>query len=322
MSTRATSPRGTSTLLAWLRLFRAPNVFTAIADVAMGFLIVHGSIGPKAPPGLLVCLAAASALLYTAGMVLNDVFDFAVDAKERPFRPLPSGQISLPLARAIGFAMLAFGVLLGALAGYAYGANLPWRSGMVAAVLAGCVLLYDGWLKRLPIGPLGMGLCRFFNVLLGMSVAPQLAAAWPLGYGPMHLLPATGIGIYVVGITIFAKGEVGLSSVPVLIGGMLTMTLGIVVLGWAGQFLGHRELSVPVYWLLLALLLVTVLRRCLMAVLTPDPSKVQAGVKNAIFSLVLFDAAVVLAAAPSIYALAIVALLIPMVLLGRWVYST
>jgi 4-hydroxybenzoate polyprenyltransferase len=322
MSTPSSQTRGSSNLLAWLRLFRAPNVFTAIADVAMGFLVVHGSVNPKAPSGLLVCLAAASALLYTAGMVLNDVFDFEVDARERPFRPLPSGQVSLPLARAIGFAMLIAGVLLGTLAGFAYPASLAWRSGLVAAILAGCVLLYDIWLKRLPIGPFGMGLCRFFNVLLGMSVAPQVADGWLLGYGPMHLLPATGIGIYIAGVTMFAKGEAGQSSVPALVGGMVTMALGIIVLGWAGQFFARNELTLPVYWLLLTLLLVTVLRRCLVAVLAPDPPRVQAGVKNAIFSLVLFDAAVVLAAAPSIYALAIVALLIPMFLVGRWVYST
>src|SRR5262245_5428925 len=99
MSRPGEPARGSSTLLAWLRLFRAPNVFTAIADVMMGFFVVHGGFQPTAPVGLLVCLAAASALLYMAGMVLNDVFDFEVDAEERPFRPLPSGQISLPLAR-------------------------------------------------------------------------------------------------------------------------------------------------------------------------------------------------------------------------------
>ncbi|HZL88473.1 MAG TPA: UbiA family prenyltransferase [Pirellulaceae bacterium] len=322
MSSPSEPANSSSPLLAWLRLVRAPNVFTAIADVMMGFVIVHGGLKPLAPLGLLVCLAAASSLLYTAGMVLNDVFDIEVDAKERPFRPLPSGQIPLGLARTMGFSMLACGVVMGALAGYAYPARLPWRSGLIAAVLAGCVLLYDGWLKRFAIGPLGMGLCRFFNVLLGMSVALDVANGWPLGFGPMHLLPAAGIGAYIVGVTMFAKGEAGQSSVPVLIGGMITMGLGIGVLGWAAQFLERRQLSVGVFWLLLALLLFTVLRRCLMAVLTPDSKHVQAGVKNAIFSLVLFDASVAMAAAPVSYSLAIAALLVPMFLLGRWVYST
>src|SRR5205823_6895168 len=81
-----------SSILPWLRLMRLPNVFTAIADVMMGYLFVHRSV---AEPGKLACLIGASAALYIAGMVLNDVFDLKTDAVERPFRPLPSGQISL-----------------------------------------------------------------------------------------------------------------------------------------------------------------------------------------------------------------------------------
>src|SRR5437762_2934701 len=96
--------------MPWLRLMRLPNVFTAIADVAMGYLFVHRVV---VDPGKLVCLIVASAALYTAGMVLNDVFDFAIDAKERLFRPLPAGQISLSSARGLGFTLLAIGIALG-----------------------------------------------------------------------------------------------------------------------------------------------------------------------------------------------------------------
>ena len=83
--------------MAYLRLMRIPNVFTAIADVAMGFLFVHDYQSPEQFPRLwptLALLIAASSLLYTAGLVLNDLFDFEIDRKERPFRPLPSGQVS------------------------------------------------------------------------------------------------------------------------------------------------------------------------------------------------------------------------------------
>ena len=55
---------GSSRLLAYLQLFRAPNVFTAMADVAMGFLFVYQRPWPVEP---LLCLLAASSLLYTAG---------------------------------------------------------------------------------------------------------------------------------------------------------------------------------------------------------------------------------------------------------------
>src|SRR5690349_2557159 len=81
--------------LEYLRLLRAPNVFTAVADVTMGYVAV--TAGNVQIPTLAI-LIAASAMLYMAGMVLNDVFDVEVDRKERPHRPLPSERI--PMASA------------------------------------------------------------------------------------------------------------------------------------------------------------------------------------------------------------------------------
>jgi hypothetical protein len=68
--------------------------------------------------------------------------------------------------------------------------------------------------------------------------------------------------------------------------------------------------------------MVTVLRRCFTAVLDPTPERVQAAVKHSILSLIWLDAAVALAVAPWHDAIAVAALLIPALLLGRWVYST
>ena len=77
-----------SRVRAYLQLFRLPNVFTAMADIAMGLLVTYGDQTTPAAP---VLLLLASSLIYTAGMVLNDVYDYEVDVQERPHRPLPSG---------------------------------------------------------------------------------------------------------------------------------------------------------------------------------------------------------------------------------------
>ena len=61
-------PTGSSRTAAYLRLFRIPNLFTAWADILMGFLVVHQGFTPLQP---LVFLLIASACIYTAGMVLN-----------------------------------------------------------------------------------------------------------------------------------------------------------------------------------------------------------------------------------------------------------
>ena len=44
-------------------------------------------------------------------MYLNDAFDREIDARERPERPIPSGRIGAGPVFAIGFGLLAAGVL-------------------------------------------------------------------------------------------------------------------------------------------------------------------------------------------------------------------
>ena len=300
---------------------RLPNVFTSLADVMMGFLFVNQSFEPA---GAIVLLIVSSGLLYTAGMVLNDLWDYHEDLIERPQRPLPAGQISLGAAQILGFGMLGCGVASAWLAGLAFGdqAAIPWRSGTIGTALAAAVIAYDAWLKRTFVGPLGMGLCRFLNVLLGMSLASVVVPGWPLGYGPADLLAAAGIGIYVAGVTLFSRGEAAVSKVPQLSAAIGVMTLGIVVAGMTALQLPDMEISRTIFWLLLGLLLASVLRRCFAALVSPTPQHVQIAVKHSILSLIWFDAAICAAVAPPGYAFAIAALLIPALILGHWVYST
>ena len=153
---------------AYLQLMRVPNVFTAVADVTMGFLFVSYRL-ERWPTYLMLVLASAS--LYLAGMVLNDVFDVEQDRRERPARPIPSGRVPIGPARRLGFALLASGVVSGWAAGLLGEVAEPWRVGGVATLLALLVVWYDATLKRTPFGPLAMGGCRLLNVLLGMTAA-------------------------------------------------------------------------------------------------------------------------------------------------------
>ena len=65
-----------------------------------------------------------------------------------------------------------------------------------------------------------------------------------------------------------------------------------------------------------------VVRRGSVAALDPRPEKVQAAVKLSILSLIWLDATMAVAVAGPAYGIAIAALLVPALLLGRWVYST
>ena len=190
-----------TTLRSYAQLVRLPNLPTAVADIGMAALAT-GTLFTRWPAFLL--LAAASCCLYMAGMVFNDFFDVEQDRRERPERPIPSGQVSRRIAGLLGVLLLTGGVALAFFAGWVMAergeSTNALRPAVIAALLAGAILLYDGWLKRTALGPVAMGSCRFLNVLLGVSLSGTLM--WP--FGPLLALV---IGTYIVGVTWFARTE-------------------------------------------------------------------------------------------------------------------
>src|SRR5215217_4092715 len=107
-------------LLPFARLLRLPNVFTALADIGLG-LCATAALSPGTVTDdfawKAALLLAASGLLYSAGMVWNDYFDLAEDKRDRPFRPLASGRVSVRAAIIIGLVLLAGGWACAAVTG-------------------------------------------------------------------------------------------------------------------------------------------------------------------------------------------------------------
>ena len=299
----------------WLQLVRLPAVFTALTDVAAGFAIRRGGFEPVAE---FVPLLTASAGLYLSGMVLNDLFDRGRDAEERPNRPIPSGRVSTRAASILGAALMV--------AGIASAASVSMQALWVALGLAACVLAYDGLLKATPFGPIAMGGCRFLNVMLGAAADDLPSLVWDRP----QLLVALAIGVYVAGVTWFARTEEKASRRAALLGGAAVANVGLAIL--AAAYAGRPEFF-EVEWrfgpnttaLALAVLAVafTVDRRIAAAVADPSPQRVQLTVKLMLLSIITLDATVVLAATGNVVlALATAILLLPAIVLGRWVYMT
>ena len=176
-------------------------------------------------------------------MVWNDYFDIEQDRRERPFRPLPSGRISRAAAAQFGTALVALGLLASMFAGWS-SAGMRWTAVLLAAMLIVFILLYDRWLKRTWTGPLGMGTCRFLNVLLGFSVANGVLTS--------GMLPALVVGIYIVGVTWFARTEARQSSRNSLCGAAVVMLAAhAACFAFAGAVAaGHGIAVVFLYFLL------------------------------------------------------------------------
>jgi len=314
--------------LSCLRLLRAPAAFTAVSDVLMGFFLTHDPI--QAEPGLLA-LVAASVGVYLAGMVLNDVYDVEQDARERPWRPLPAGYISVSTARGLGFGLLLTGVLCGWAAGLAFsgGAAAPLRAGLIISALAALAWGYDVGLKRTPLGPVAMGGCRLLNVLLGMSLAgPSFVSEAP-AFGfflPGHICVACGFGVFIAGVTVLARRE-SQETTPVRpLAGLIIMFVGVAVIAgsvFLEPFASGRQMRWD-YWLVIfGLLALSPLIRASLAAAQPNPARVQNAVRQSLSSLVIFAAAVVLLArGPTVPVMVILALLIPMTALSRLVSTT
>lgn len=301
-----------ATLLAYAQLLRLPNVFTAFADIALGATAAGYALDR---PGIAVMLLTASGCLYCAGMALNDYFDRHEDAKARPFRPIPSGRVSPQIALALGAVlMLAGGWLAAATTNFALYPDRFLTPPGIAGLLIVAILLYDAYLKRTPLGPLGMGACRFLNVLLGLSGAG--ADLWTLPN--LHL--AAAVGIYIVGVTWFARTEEGESSRRHLRLASLVMLAGVLLgLTVPAHFEGR---TAPVYfpYLVVAFLFYVGLP-VVHAIRRPEPKQVQAAVKRAILGLVVLDA-ILACAFVGWPGLLILLLLPPALVLGKWVYST
>lgn len=305
------------TLLPYLQLCRFAAVFTALADIFLGYLLVHADLSPERDFGLLL---VASAGLYLAGMVFNDVFDRRIDAAERPNRPIPSGRVSLKAAIWFGAVLLAIGVAAASLIGR--------QSAIVAGILVGTIFLYDGVLKSTALGPLAMGACRFLNVILGASTAYDAAAGGSTSasvWAHPQLHVALALGIYIAGVTWFARHEAGVSNRWQLGGALLIINFGLILLV---AFAVHWDdpAMVPRSWntvLILAAIGVIINRRVTSAIFDPVPAKVQASVRSLLMSLVMLDASLVFFANENrMYAFAVALLIIPAQALARYLAVT
>ena len=295
-------------MLAWLRIIRIPNLATAAADALAGYLVIAGLRELAWPPAACGLAVAAIIALYAAGIVFNDVCDAELDRRERPERPLPSGMIDLRAAAIAAAGLGITGLILAGGASYQIAA--PWPAA-VASILAGCIWLYDRHAKGTAVGPIVMGACRSLAWLTGMTAAggPNAIHEW--------MIPV-GMGLYVAGITLYARDEAAESRQrTTLLAGAVVMLAGLVV---AAGFVwlpdrGPIELAagapMPVTtWLVLwSVIGTSIFYRLAIGIGDPEPSRIRFAVGNAIMSIITLDAVLVLAACGEQWAIVVLCLL-------------
>lgn len=151
-----------SQVKAYLQLMRLPAVLTSATNILSGYALALPF------PHLLfweplIYLLCASLSLYASGMILNDFYDQKWDRYFQKKKPLIGGEISPRVACFLGYLLQGLGVF--------WASRVSVFSLKIACILVLLINAYDIGLKHSKsLGGLTMAFCRFFNMLLGMSV--------------------------------------------------------------------------------------------------------------------------------------------------------
>ena len=193
-----------SKMFAYLQLIRFPNLFTIPGDILIGGFLVTALPMYAVKSQLsfsmsLSVLVLISLLLYSFGLVQNDLMGLEEDRKLGRKRPLTTEEISLFEAR-----FLAVLMVIGAL----FFASFINKTALAMTLLiTGVVTLYNYLNQKQSIlAPLVMGFCRGLNILLGaslvgwdsLSIDPYNQYLWVSVF--FHI-------VYILSVTIFARHE-------------------------------------------------------------------------------------------------------------------
>lgn len=288
-----------NTVKAYLQLIRAPAVFTVCSNIfAAQILATGGNLDVSA---FLITLIVSTAI-YWAGMIMNDCVDINEDRKDRPFRPLPSNQIRLSTAWTMVILLLGTAIVLSYF--------LSIISLLITVTLIVSVITYNAWSKKYFIGVFNMGLCRYLNWLLGLSVAPVTYVSYILS------LP---ILAYVTTLTILSRSETNASNrnhiVFCLLG--ILATLLLIVLNF------NLGIFNNIWGLATTVTLAIFLTAKLYAVYRNfQPAGIQNLMKLMILGIILLDSVMLLSGGYWQASFVVLLLLIPGRLLAKWIYIT
>ena len=170
-----------------LVLGRVSNLPTVWSNCLAGWWLGGAGHSERLP-----FLFIGATCLYIGGMFLNDAMDVEFDRVHRKERPIPSGAISLDAVWRWGLTWLALG-----------GGCLIWLgtvTGGLGVLLLLSIVLYDTIHKRITLGPVLMGICRFLLYLIAASAATN-------GVTGRSIWCGLALAAYIIGLSFFAKEE-------------------------------------------------------------------------------------------------------------------
>ena len=280
----------------YLQLVRFSGVFTAFSNILLGFFVVQNN---NLEWILLSPLLITSGSLFLAGMALNDYFDFEIDKKERPNRPLPSGKIKKSSALYVSICFLIIANVSAIIVGI--------ETLMISLIMTGLILAYDKKIKNYNVfGILNLSSIRFFNVVLGTTV---------ISLNLENIFYAIPIAFFVAGISVLAKKETLPSSKTTEIVTIILVLIAIIYL------LGFTANEDPIHYIFVAIFMVGIF---LPFAYIKGSSRVdtQKKITFLLLGLILLDASLISAFSDVSFAIITLILYVPSYLITRKLYLT
>ncbi len=292
----------------YLLLIRLPNLFTLPSNILVGFAIASALTLTFTSFVQVLVLVTISIFLYCVGLVLNDLFDYKIDKKERPARPIASGKISRKVAIALVTIFSVIALSLSLLV------SVPTFG--ISLILIALIFGYDKYLKNTQAGPFTIAAARVMNVMLGTSASLNAIDSFPQFIILVFVLTITFVYVSLIGF--ISKYEVqGFSEniklyfIPVIIAGIISSIMFFTFIG----FFKYESL------IILALFLF-IMVKAVYRIQKKDSIGIQQCIQKMIMSIIVLDSIYLSGIRGLDVGLAVLLLIAPLLILSRKMYMT
>jgi hypothetical protein len=292
----------------YLVLVRLPNLFTLPSNILVGIAAISSLAFTLTSFIQFLLLVTISVLLYCVGIVLNDLYDFDIDKKERPNRPLPSGKISRRSAIGLVAIFSTLALILSLL--------VSFSTLVISSILFLTIFGYDKYLKNTHAGPLTIASARVMNILLGTSVSFRSVDSYSQIVTLTFVLIITFVYVSLIGF--ISRYEVrGFSDnakllLPPAIVAIIISS--IILFSLMGFFKLESLIILSLFSFIMLISFSRIYRR--------DSGRTQQIVRNMILSIIVLDSTFLTGIIGIELGLAVLTLMVPLLVLANKMYMT
>ena len=292
----------------YLALVRLPNLFTLPSNILVGMATVSSLAFTLTSFTQFLLLVTISVLLYCVGIVLNDLYDFDIDRKERPNRPLPSGKISRRSAIVLVAIFSTIALILSL--------QVSFSTLVISSILFSVIFGYDKYLKNTHAGPFTIASARVMNILLGTSVSLRSVDSYSQIVTLTFVLIITFVYVSLIGFISRYEVHGFLDNTKLLLTPAIVATVisSIILFSLMGFFKLESLIILSLFSFIMIISFSRIYRR--------DSGRTQQIVRNMILSIIVLDSTFLTGIIGIELGLVVLTLMAPLLVLANKMYMT